>query len=301
MRRVVLLAFIWGWSFLFIKVTVEGMTPSTVAAARITLGCLALVLIGRRTGVRLPRDRRYWRGVLFAGVFGCAVPFTLLAWGEQRITSALTSVAQGTTSMFTALFAAVMLKERLRPVQILGLLGGLVGVGVAAGLGADDLTGASLAGVAAAVLAGASYGLTYVHNERHLLHVLPMVAATGQLLVGAVVLAPFAVVTTATNGIHLTPARVGAILALGVVGTGIAYWINFGALATVGATATSLVTYLIPPIAVVVGWLVLGEEITSRLVLGLVIIVASVAAVRAGPRRVRTDAETAAVGYTSSR
>src|SRR5262245_28013008 len=86
MRRVVLLAFIWGWSFLFIKVAVEGMTPFTVGAARIALGCLALVVIGRRTGNRLPRDREYWRGVVFAGVFGCAVPFTLLAWGEERIT-----------------------------------------------------------------------------------------------------------------------------------------------------------------------------------------------------------------------
>jgi drug/metabolite transporter (DMT)-like permease len=300
MRRVVLLAFIWGWSFLFIKVAVEGMTPSTVGAARITLGFLALVVIGRRSGVRLPRDRAYWRSVIFAGVFGCAVPFTLLAWGEERITSALTSVAQGTTSMFTALFAAVLLNERLRSAQILGLIGGLVGVGVAAGLGADDLSGASLAGVAAAVLAGASYGFTYAHNERHLLHVSPMTAATGQLLVGAVVLAPFAVVTTATNGIELTPARVGAILALGVVGTGIAYWINFGALASVGATATSLVTYMIPPIAVVVGWVVLDEEITPRLLVGLVIIVASVAVVRARPRRKRAPAEAAAVGYTSS-
>jgi drug/metabolite transporter (DMT)-like permease len=238
--------------------------------------------------------------VIFAGVFGCAVPFTLLAWGEERITSALTSVAQGTMSMFTALFAAILLHERLRPIQAIGLIGGLVGVAVAAGLGADDLTGSSLAGVAAAVLAGASYGLTYAHNQRHLLHVPPMTAATGQLLVGAVVLAPFAAVTTATDGIELTPARVGAIVALGVLGTGVAYWINFGAIARVGATAASLVTYLIPPIAVVVGWLVLDEEITLQLVVGLVIIVASVAAVRSGPRRTRAPAETAAVGYTSS-
>jgi drug/metabolite transporter (DMT)-like permease len=279
---------------------VEGMTPFTVGAARMWLGCLALVAIGRRTGTRLPRDRRYWRGVTFAGVVGCAVPFTLLAWGEERITSALTSVAQGTMSMFTALFAAILLHERLRPVQFLGLLGGLVGVGVAAGLGADDLSGASLAGVAAAVLAGAAYGLTYAHNQRHLLHVPPMTAATGQLLVGAVVLTPFAVATTATSGIELNPARVGAILALGVMGTGVAYWINFGALARVGATAASLVTYMIPPIAVVVGWLVLDEPITSNLVIGLVIIVASVAAVRARPRRAAAPAESAAVGYTSS-
>jgi drug/metabolite transporter (DMT)-like permease len=211
----------------------------------------------------------------------------------------LTSVAQGTTSMFTALFAALLLGERLRSVQLLGLVGGLVGVGVAAGLGAGDLSGSSIAGVAAAVLAGASYGLTYTHNQKHLMNVAPMAAATGQLLVGAVVLAPFALASTAVSGIELNPARIGSIVTLGVVGTGVAYWINYGAIAEVGATAASLVTYLIPPIAVVVGWLVLGEAITAQLVIGLAIIVVSVAAVRAPPRRRRASAE--GVQYTSRR
>src|SRR5690348_14943408 len=109
MRRVVGLAFIWGWSFVFIKVAVGGMTPFTVAAGRLTLGATTLLIIGRHTGDRLPRDRIFWRNVAVAGVIGCAIPFTLLAWGEERITSALTSVAQGTTSMFTALFAAMFL------------------------------------------------------------------------------------------------------------------------------------------------------------------------------------------------
>jgi drug/metabolite transporter (DMT)-like permease len=303
MRRVVILACIWGWSFVFIKVAVEGMTPFTVAAARMALGCSALLVIGRRTGVRLPADRTFWRNVAVAGLTGCAIPFTLLAWGEERITSALTSVAQGTTSMFTALFAAILLHERLRPIQVLGLIGGLLGVGVAAGLGAGDLTGASVAGVLAAVAAGASYGLTFAHNQRHLMNVPPIAAATGQLLMGTVMLAPFAIVSSVVSGISLTPSRTASILMLGIVGTGVAYWLNFGAIARVGATAASLVTYLVPPVAVVVGWAVLGEAIQPRLILGLAIIIASVAAVRAGgPTRARAAARARDAGevrYTS--
>jgi drug/metabolite transporter (DMT)-like permease len=298
MRRVVLLALIWGWSFVFIKVAVGGMTPFTVAAVRMTLGCLALLAIGRHTGVRLPGGRTYWRHMAFIGITGCAVPFTLLAWGEEHITSALTSVAQGTTSLFTALFAAVLVREHLKPVQVLGLLTGLIGVAVAAGLAAGDLTGASVVGVGAAVAAGASYGLTYTYTQRYLGGVAPMAAATGQLLVGALFLAPFAVGSSLVSGLELSPSRVAAIFTLGVVGTGIAYWINFGTIATVGATAASLVTYLIPPVAVVVGWAVLGEDIQPRLVLGLAIIVASVAAVRSGGARVRPPAARPA-RYTS--
>ena len=136
MRRVVLLAFVWGWSFLFIKVSVEGFTPFTVAAARMALGCLALVVIGRLAGIGpLPRDAAYWRAVAFAGIVGTALPFTLLAWGEERISSALTAVAQATTALFTALFAALLLGERLRRMQLAGLAVGMVGVGVAAGVG----------------------------------------------------------------------------------------------------------------------------------------------------------------------
>src|SRR5262249_28876742 len=169
-RRVVLLAFVWGWSFLFIKVAVEGFTPSTVAFGRMALGCLALVVIGRVTkGGRLPRDPVVWRAVAFAGIVGAALPFTLLAWAEQRGTSGLTAVAQSSTALFTALFAAILLHERLRRGQIGGLLLGLAGVGVAAGVGTGDLTGSSILGTLAAVSAGAAYGATYVQMQRRLL------------------------------------------------------------------------------------------------------------------------------------
>jgi len=151
-RRLLLLAFIWGWSFLFIKVAVEGMTPPTVACARVALGASVLLIVMQSTKRRLPHDRRMWRHFAVAAVFGNALPFTLLAWGEERITSALTSVLNASTPLFTAILAAVFLKDRLRPWQVCGLLLGFVGVGVAAGFGAGDLGHSSLAGSLAAVI-----------------------------------------------------------------------------------------------------------------------------------------------------
>src|SRR3954454_21331321 len=144
-RRLLLLRVIWGWSFLVIKVGVEGLTPSTVAAVRVALGALVLHVFLRAKHVRMPVDRQVWGHFGVVGLVGSALPFTMLAWGEERITSALTSVLNASTPLFTALFAAVMLRDRLRSVQVVGLLVGVLGVGVAAGIGAGDLTGSSLA------------------------------------------------------------------------------------------------------------------------------------------------------------
>jgi drug/metabolite transporter (DMT)-like permease len=134
-RRLFILAFIWGWSFLFIKVAGEGLTPTTVAWARIALGAAVLYAVLHSQGRRIPRDRTSLRHYALVTLAGNIVPFTLLAWGEQHITSALTAVLNASTPLFTALFAAIGLGERLRPVQIAGLALGVVGVAVAATIG----------------------------------------------------------------------------------------------------------------------------------------------------------------------
>ena len=130
-----------------------------------------------------------------------------------------------------------MLRDRLRSIQVVGLLVGIVGVGVAAGIGAGDLTGSSLAGGLAAVLAGACYGLSFTWSKRHLMAIPPMVAAAGQLTAATILLAPFAITTTAMEGADITWRRIGAILLLGVVGTGVAYVLNFRIIADLGPPA----------------------------------------------------------------
>ncbi len=282
MRRLFLLSFIWGWSFLFIKVAVEGMTPTTVACARVALGAAFLLVFLRAKGQTLPRDPQVWRRLAVVGLVGSALPFTMLAWGEERITSALTSVLNASTPLFTAALAAVLLRDRLRAVQMGGLFVGLVGVGVAAGIGRGDLAGSSLAGSAASVLAGACYGFSFTWSKKHLMGMAPLVAAFGQLATAAVLLAPFAVATSVADGITMTPRRVLAVVLLGVVGSGIAYVLNFRILADVGATRASLVTYIIPVVAVAVGVFVLDEPFHLRILLGGLLIVAGILAVHRG-------------------
>lgn len=274
-----MLAFIWGWSFLFIKVAVEGMTPTTVAAARITLGAVVLHLVLRIRGGRLPADLTSWRHFAVTALFGSVVPFSLLAWGEERITSALTSVINASTPLFTALLGALVLGERLRRGQRAGLLLGLAGVAVAAGVGGRDIGTSSLAGGGAAVAAGACYGVGFTYMKRHLMGIPPLVAACGQLTVGAVVLLPVAATTTWREGIDLAPHRMLAVVLLGVLGTGLAYVLNYKVVAEMGPTKASLVTYLVPVVAVTLGVAVLGEPLRLRLLLGGLLTVAGIALV----------------------
>jgi drug/metabolite transporter (DMT)-like permease len=290
-RRLFLLAFIWGWSFLFIKVAVDGLTPTTVAWARIALGAAVLYAILRHQGGRIPVDRTSLRHYAVAATIGNIVPFTLLAWGEQHITSALTAVLNASTPLFTAVFAAIGLSERLRPVQIAGLALGMAGVAVAAGLGASDLEGSSTAGALASILAGAAYGIAFVYMRRHLVSYPPIVAATGQLATGAVMLFPLAALTSILDGVSVTPTRLGAILALGAIGTGLAYVLNYRIIGDLGPTKASLVTYVIPVVAVVVGIVVLDEPFEWRLVVGGLLTVGGIAAVNAKrPARERVPA-----------
>lgn len=282
MKRLVLLAGIWGWSFLFIKVAVAGLTPSAVAALRVGLGAAVLLGFLRARGLRLPRGWGWWRHFVVVALAGSAMPFTLLAWGEQHISSALTAVLNASTPLFAAMFARLLVGDRLRPVQLIGLLLGFVGVSVAVGVGLGDVTGAALGGELAAVVAGAGYGLSFAYSRRHLTTLPPVVAAGGQLTTAAVLLAPPALITSVRQGFHPTPTRVAAIVLLGVLGTGVAYVLSYRLIADMGPTRASLVTYLIPIVAVTVGLVFLDEAFSLRLIAGCALTVAGIALLNAG-------------------
>lgn len=281
-RRLVALAFIWGWSFLFIKVAVEGLTPTTVAWARIALGAAVLQVILRRQGRTFPRDPTLLRHFCFVAIVGNMMPFSLLAWASEDITSALTAVLNASTPLFTAIFAAAALGERFRPIQLGGLVVGLSGVSLATGLGASDVHGSSLTGALAAVGAGVCYGMAFTYMRRNLTGIPPIVAATGQLSTGAVLLAPFALFTSVTAGFSLTLSRAGAVFLLGAVGTGLAFLLNYAMVADLGATRASLVTYLVPVVAITVGVVVLGEPFEWRLLLGAALTIGGIAGVTYG-------------------
>ena len=279
MRRVVLLAFIWGWSFLFIKVASRGLAPVTVACARVTLGMVVMLAVLRARRLPMPRQLANWRHFAVMGLLYSTVPFSLIAWAERpgRITSALAAVVNASTPIFAAVFASVSLSERLGRPQLAGLVVGLAGVGVAAGVGGQDLAASSLTGVGAVLLASACYGFSFTYAQRHLAGVPPLVATCGQLVAATVLSAPAAVVTSVSSGFHLTGRIAVSITLLGVVGTGIAYVINYQSIAAIGPTRASLVTYLVPVVAVVVGVAFLGEPFHLRLVVGGGLVIGGIA------------------------
>jgi len=276
-HRIFVLAFIWGWSFLFIKVAVAGMTPPTVAFARVSLGMVVMLAALRLRRVRLSDHLVHRRHFVVMGLLYSAVPFTLLAFGEERITSALAAVLNASTPLFTAIAMALVLAERLRPGQLAGLVLGFVGVGVAAGVGQSDVLASSLSGSLAAIGAGACYGSAFTYARRNLEGVDPFVAAAGQLVAATVLSAPVAAATTLATGIDLEPHRILAVVLLGAVGTGVAYVLIYGAIAEIGPTKASAVTYLVPVVAVTVGVLFLREPFHLRLLAGGALTLAGIA------------------------
>ncbi|MFN2505016.1 MAG: DMT family transporter [Acidimicrobiales bacterium] len=214
MKRLFLLTFIRGWSFLFIKVAVQGMTPPTVGAVRLGLGAAVVLAVVRARRWAMPRGWTWWRHFLFVGAFGSALPFTMLAWGEQHISSALRAVLNASTPLFAAVMASILVGDRFRPVQVGGLLLGSVGVAVAAGLGGSDLRESSAWGEAAAVAAGACYGLSFAYARRNLMGQAPLLAAAGQLVTGTLLLVPAAAATSVRGGFDVNARQALAVVLL---------------------------------------------------------------------------------------
>ncbi|HEV7720423.1 MAG TPA: DMT family transporter [Iamia sp.] len=279
MPRLFALSFIWGWSFLFIQVAGQDLTPTAVAGGRTFLGAVVLITVLRVKSIPFPTDRRSLLTFLLIGAVGSAIPFTMLAWGEQHVDSGLTAVLNASTPLFTAGLAVPLLGERARPRVIAGLLIGLVGVAVVAGVGGDDLGGTQALAVLAPVAAGFFYGLTFCIAARSLMDIPPVVAATGQVVGATVLLAPFALATTVTDGTMPGPRQIGSMLVLGSIGTGVAYILSFRIIADLGPTVASLCTYIIPVVALAVGAVVLDESITLRVVIGGAITIGAVAVV----------------------
>jgi drug/metabolite transporter (DMT)-like permease len=286
-RRLIALAFIWGWSFLFIKVILEDAPPTFLAWGRIVLGLAVLVVIMRRRAEPLP-ERRYWGHLVVLGLAMSVLPFMLIGWGEEHISSALASVLNACTPLFAAGFAAGLLGERLRLPQLAGVAVGFGGVAVVAGVGGGDLAGSSLLGSLAVVLAAAGYGFGFAYANRFAAGLSALQLSFGQLLAGTVLLGPVAAVDVAAGRVHLGPLAAACLLLLGTLGTGYAYLLNYRTLQESGATVASLVTYLVLLVAVAAGVLVLGEPFSVRLVIGGLIVVAGVALVQGrlfGPRQ----------------
>lgn len=273
-----LLSAIWGTSFLFIKVADRQLSPLQVVLARMALGTatVLVVLLARRQ--RLPCGRRTWGHLAFLAVVSNAVPFSLIAYGETHISSVLAGLWNATTPLFTLLIALGLLPEE-RPTRgrVAGLALGFAGVALVLGPW-SGLGGPSLQGSLEVAGASACYGLSFAYLRRYVTaqpHTGVSLVA-GQLLCGTAIMTAATVIFTSAPA-HLSAEPVLSVVALGALGTGIAYVLNYAIVKRAGATIASTVTYLIPLFATVCGIAVLGERITWNEPVGALVVLSGVA------------------------
>jgi drug/metabolite transporter (DMT)-like permease len=284
------LSLVWGSSFLFIKVGLQGLAPAQLVLARILLGAVTLAVIMVVTRRRWPREGSVWGHMLVVGTFFCAVPFTLFAWAEQYVPSSLASIYNATTPIMTLLLTPLMLRsERLGRARVLGLLVGIAGVVVLTApwqlIGSGDIA-ATLPAQLACLGATVSYGFAGLYLRRFVsgLPYDSVTLSSVQLAMASAVvllLAPF----DARGLVSLDLPVVASMLALGILGTGIAYVWYTRVLRDWGAVRASTVTYLTPVVGVVLGVLVLGESVHWYEPVGGLIVIAGIVISQGGVRR----------------
>lgn len=275
------LGFLWGSSYLFIKIGVDaGLQPFTLVALRLLVGVLLLGTVVAVARESLPREPRTYGHLAVMSVFSVALPFSLITWAERSVDSTLAAIIGAAVPLFTILVAALALRdERMTPARLVGLAVGLAGVAILVGfdpaaLGDRDLVAElALLGSSLSYAVGAVYARRMVHGLR------PMIPAVFQVGFALVIVTVLALVFERPLTV---PARLDALLAvvwLGLFGSGLAYLVFFRLLAHWGATRTSLVAYLLPVWGIALGGLVLHERIDARLLLGTALVIGGIALV----------------------
>ena len=276
------LGLLWGASFLFMKVALDGISFGQVAWTRLVLGAITLALLILVTRTRLPRQPVVYLHFVVIGAFGCAIPYLLFAWAEQYVTSGIASIYNAVTPITTAIMVtAVFRVEKLNRSRVLGVLAGIVGVVVIIGPWSFAVSDAAhgdlaleLVGQLACIGSAVCYGFTFGYIRRFITNRHPVSGLTAAFLqvgMGALillVLTPF----VALGPISLDPAIVVSLLLLGVLGTGVAYYWYMNILIAWGPTATSTVTYLTPVVGVALGILLLGETLSWNAPLGALLV-----------------------------
>jgi len=278
------LGVIWSSSFMWIKIGVQEIGPMALVAFRVLFGAITAVAIGLYQKVEWPRDGRTWRIFAILGPTSIAIPIFLISWGEQTIDSAVASILNATVPLFTIVIAHYLLKDdKMTPQKVLGLLIGFAGVAI---LLIKDLSASahnSVLGQAAVILASLFYAGSGVFARKLTQHVegvargaMPLITATILMwIVGPIAEKPFLFPTLPITWI--------AAVWLGIFGSGLAFIMLYYLIHEIGPTRTSLVTYLFPVGGVILGVIFLDEHLSWQLIVGSLLIIASLAVVNWKP------------------
>jgi len=270
---------VWGASFLFIALALEGLSPVQVATGRTLFGAITLGLIALVTRDRLPQSRRVWGHLALLSVTFAVIPYQLFAWAQQYVASGVASIFNATTPIMTALIAGLAFRiEKLTREQVLGIVVGIIGVVVIVGpwQGIEPGTG-GLAPYFALLGATACYGFSLSYMRRFLSDsglsaIMISFVMIGLAAVWMLLLTPF----VGAQPMTLTPTVIVAIVLLGALGTGLAYAWNQNVIRAWGPTRSATVTYISPPVGVLLGVLILGETLVWNEPVGAVLVILGV-------------------------
>lgn len=271
----VVLSILWGGSFLFIGILVKVWPPFTIVTARVGLAAFALWIIVGASGVPIPKSPKVWLAFLGMGLLNNVIPFCLIVWGQTRIPGGLAAIFNATTPLFGVIIAHMLtVDEKLTANRLVGVLIGFCGVVVMIGPAVFSHFGGDTLGQLAVMLAAVSYAFAGIFGRRFkAMGLPPLLPAAGQVTASTLVLLPLVLWldkpwTLPVPGLE----TIGALLGLALLSTAVGYVLFFKILATAGATNLMLVTILIPPSAIVLSAIVLGDHVEPRHLAGMVLI-----------------------------
>lgn len=271
------LAILWGGSFFFIELAIRGLPVFTVVTARVGLAAVFLMLFVYVRGQRMPLSLSIWRRFLVLGALRATLPISLIVWAETHIGSGLASILNSTSPLFTIIIAHVLTgDEKLNINRVLGIVVAIGGVVVL--IGGDALQGLGSKVLAQLAMLGAtlSYGFAAVYGRRF--KDTPIAVSSAGMLAGATILVlPIALILEQPWTLQPSALSVMAVLALALLSTALAFVIWFKLIHSAGAANTSMVTFLIPVVGLLLGAGVLGEAIAPSFVIGLALILLGLA------------------------
>ncbi|MGV3498042.1 MAG: DMT family transporter [Hydrogenophaga sp.] len=258
------LSALWGASFLFLRIASPALGPLTLAGLRVSLAIVALVLIMR--ALRQPWPWKHWRELAMLGALTVALPFLLYAWAALRLPASYSALLNTTAVLFGTLASAWFKEDTLTVRKLLGCAVGFVGVALIVQLGPVRLDGPTLVAVVACIIASCCYGASTPLMKRATTRMEPLAIAAGIHVAALVFVTPGAL--WALPQANFTPAAMFSVLVLGVLTSGVAYWIHLRIIRQVSPVAAISPAFMIPVFGVTWGHLFLGEELSSGIFVG---------------------------------
>ena len=283
------LGVMWGTSYAFIKLGVQTLPTFTLIAARLLIGFVLLAIVVAVAREPLPRNPRVYGNLLIMAVINIVIPFTLITSAERSVDSAIAAIINGAVPLVVILLAALTFPdEPITLNRLVGLLVGYAGVVVIVYPGLATSTGGQISGELALIGSTISYGIGAVFARAKMRGLRPMIPAVFQVGFAFVIITVLAFLNERPLDVTWNLDAVIAVVWLGILGSGVAYLLNFRLLSRIGATRTSILAYFLPIVGIVSGAIMFGETIDLYVVIGTAMVIGGVALVnsRMGERRI---------------